>query len=341
LRRATVTAALGMLAAAGCSSSGGGGTSSGGSSGGGLGAAQACSDYATAECNVRNGCTNGFAITIDFGDVSTCQSRLEASCANALAAPGTGSTPAHVEGCAQALGGQSCFDYFTNATPAACATPAGTLAAGAGCAFSAQCQSAFCAIESSEVCGTCQAAPQAGSACGGGVGCGDGLICFSDSESCGVGVEDGGACSDHDACGAGESCVGLVDGGHGTCVPRGGVSAPCDPKEGTEPSCFGAGGIACVRGVRDAGTCLPISVETSGATCGTVAGQADAVCGTGGLCVKSSPDGGTGACQGYVSDGQSCDSVLGPPCVTPAKCVPATDGGTAGTCTLPNGSLCH
>ncbi len=315
----------------------GGGT---GGSGGTSGGAQACSDYATALCNLRQTCTNGFAITVGYGDLPTCQARYQASCENSLAAPGTGNTPAHLEACAQAMAGESCFDYFTNAAPSACAPPAGTLATGAGCAFDGQCQSGHCALGDQQICGSCQPPPQAGSSCAGGVGCGSGLLCLADTETCGQGVPDGGACTDKDACGGAESCVGLSAGGSGVCLPRGGVGSPCDPRELTAPSCFGAGGVYCVRGARDAGSCEPITVATAGQPCGIVPGIADAECGSGGLCAKAA-DAGTGSCVAYVSDGSSCDSVAGPPCLPPAKCVPASDGGSAGTCTLPNGSLCN
>ncbi|MHB8416828.1 MAG: hypothetical protein ACYDCL_02045 [Myxococcales bacterium] len=333
--RSLCLAALASIFALACSS---GVTAQDAGADGGPSGDQACRDVATAQCNLRNSCTNGFAISTDYGDLATCISRTQTNCLTQLSAPGTGSSAAHSEGCAQALAGESCFNYFTNAPPAACAVPAGTLANGAACAFPAQCQSTFCAVGDDQICGTCQPQPVAGSSCDAG-SCGSGLFCLPDSWTCTQGVPDGGACNDRSACGGGESCVGFLDGGSGVCTPRLGIGASCDARQETGPNCFNAGGADCVTTVGGGGTgrCAAITVAQAGEACGRVPHVSDSACGNGGLCVAA---GDGGSCVAPVSDGQSCDSVAGPPCFLPAKCVPASDGGTAGTCTLPNASLC-
>lgn len=321
-------------AAAGCSS--GTGPSDGGADAG-ISAQQACADYATALCTLRDGCTGGFDITVAFGDDSTCVSRVQTDCSGSVAATGSGATPAHFEACAQALAGTSCPAFFANQLPQACQPPAGKLAAGAGCAFSAQCESSYCAVGANEVCGSCQPAPAAGSSCDGGLACGPGLLCLADTGACAVAVADGGACASRDACGPSEACVATPT-GSAYCEPRGGIGTACDPTDQTAPNCFNAGGAYCSRTARDAGgTCVAISVQQPGEPCGATLAQ-DQLCGNGGLCVRGA-DGG-GSCVGFVSDGQSCDSVAGPPCLQPAKCVPVLDGGTAGTCMLPGMATC-
>ncbi len=307
----------------------------GGNTDAGPTAQQACSDLATSECNLRSSCSNGFDISATFGDLATCVSRLQTSCVAALAAPGTGATAAQAESCAQAETTESCSSYHDALAPSACLPPAGTVAAGSPCAFAGQCQTSFCAIADDEVCGVCAAPPQAGDSCASS-GCGVGLICLKDTVVCAVPVADGGACSDADACGAGFSCLGLRKDA-GTCTPEGAVGSVCDDAALLAPQCDSSSGAFCERGDRDAGICQPTALAATGSPCGTVSGIAT-TCGTGGLCVRPLPDAGTGSCVAYAADGDRCDSAAGPPCLAPAQCVPTTDAGTAGTCTLANGS---
>ena len=56
-------------------------------------------------------------------------------------------------------------------------------------------------------------------------------------------------------------------------------------------------------------------------------------CANGGNCYTVS-----GTCKAAAADGAACDTAAGPPCMTPARCV--TSGSTAGTCTVPSGSMC-
>ena len=103
-------------------------------------------------------------MTVTFGDLATCVSRLQTSCVANLAAPGSGATPAHFEACAVAEQTEPCANYYDAVVPAACLPPAGTAAVGAACAFSSQCQTGFCALNDREVCGGCATQPQAGRA---------------------------------------------------------------------------------------------------------------------------------------------------------------------------------
>jgi hypothetical protein len=50
----------------------------------------------------------------------------------------------------------------------------------------------------------------------------------------------------------------------------------------------------------------------------------------------------TGTCAAPAVDGAACDNdpSMGPPCLAPAKCVPATSTATAGICTVPDAATC-
>src|SRR5579883_3223773 len=115
------------LAAACSSSSGSGGPS----------ADQACADYAAALCNKINSCS-AFLVQVLYPDVASCQSRLQAECASALAAKGTGASPGDAEACAQAYSPLACNDAFARKTPSAC-RKAGSVANGGACGDDNQC----------------------------------------------------------------------------------------------------------------------------------------------------------------------------------------------------------
>ena len=70
------------------------------------------------------------------------------------------------------------------------------------------------------------------------------------------------------------------------------------------------------------------------------------ICQAGGLCAEPLNDAGTaanmGTCIAPAADGAACDNdpTKGPPCLAPAKCVPTSTSGTAGTCTVPDATKC-
>ena len=79
----------------------------------------ACGDNAHARCTRIQACSP--AILADtYVDEGTCETRLKLNCINALAAPGTGNTPAASEACAVAYATEACDDYLDDRPPAAC-----------------------------------------------------------------------------------------------------------------------------------------------------------------------------------------------------------------------------
>jgi hypothetical protein len=326
-------------------------------------AAQACADSARARCQRFDACSNNTYNAIHYGDEPTCESALTSTCLTNLGAPGTGATPATVEACAQAIPGESCADYFGQNPPAACATPVGTIANGSACATSAQCQSTFCAVGASSLCGVCAAVPAVGATCSVAADCGSrgGLTC--QNGACAAFVASGGACGKDAPCAPGFSCVGATKTASGTCQADGAtVGASCDAKQATGPKCDPDLDLVCI-----ASMCSAEMIATGSAACGVVSPGTVTRCGAAGVCVLSAPDAGPpsdagaeagsdgGADAGEVDAGApmqgtclppaivsgACDTASGPDCMAPAKCVVTTDGGTSGTCQVVDPSACH
>src|SRR5438067_9629114 len=84
-----------------------------------LTADDACATAARTRCQKLMGCS---AADLDkrFGDVATCEAREALACTAALAATGTGNTPATVVGCADAIQQQACGDFLGKSPPNAC-----------------------------------------------------------------------------------------------------------------------------------------------------------------------------------------------------------------------------
>ncbi len=354
----------GALGLAGCSSSSsggsgptGGGQDSGTGSDGGAGA-MACADQAHAICTLRNTCSS-FDTSLTYVSEASCESRTTATCVANLGATGTAATPSTIEACAAAYPSETCSNFFESNPVTACVPPAGTGKTGDACGASAQCASSFCAISEYQVCGTCQPLPVAGATCQVQADCGRDLACAvpanATSGKCAAFGASGAACLTGVApCGYGLACVGdeVQPMAMGTCQASGGtVGAPCDATRKTAASCNATIGLACIPAAKGSGvgTCQKAQLVGSGAACGDI-GAAPitgyAQCEAGGLCVRALNDAGTpvamGTCVGPAADGLACDSdpQKGPPCLSPAKCVPSAAGGTAGTCTLPDATTC-
>jgi hypothetical protein len=357
-----------FLAAAACGGGSSGGSSTGsssstsGSSGGGVNATKACNDEAAAICSLRDSCSGGYTNKRVFGSEAVCQARTAQTCINALDAPGTGNTPAAVEACAAAYPSEACTDFF-DVNNTACPQQMGTRAMGATCAGAGQCTSGFCAVTQYTVCGTCQPAPAVGATCQVQADCGRDLACAFPTVSvgdagvptsgrCAAFVPSGGTClTGYMPCEAGLACVGdnQATMKTGTCQAAGAtMGAACQTTRQTAANCDPDRGLVCIPTqpvVNNMGTCQPISLVGAGMPCG-VTGTPEtsfAVCSANGLCKKPAPTDLAGTCVAAAMDGMACDNdpSLGPPCLTPAKCVmPAGSPGTAGTCMVPNGTTC-
>jgi hypothetical protein len=331
-----------LVATTGCSSSvtdlglggSGGAAATTSSTGSGPTASDACAAYASALCARTDACSNGFLVKLWYGDATTCQARTTAACENALAADGTSATPSGTEACATALGAFACADLFDGKLPAECAAPPGKRANGTACAFSAQCQSDYCAIGDAMACGTCADKPTEGASCAatGECGAGTGLRCTPASVCHAPGIA-GAACDPSTPCGYGLSCVGATATAVGHCQAAGStVGAACSDKGVTAPECDATLGLRC-----KAMACVAIGLAGTDGACGEVAGVPTA-CSAAGHCVLP-PASKTGTCEAAAADGAACDDTNGPTCTRPAHCV-TSGASTAGKCTLVDAGAC-
>ncbi len=296
---------------------------------------QACADNAAARCRKIASCSDDFLIHSRFGNVTTCETRLQLACRATLAAAGTGNTAADVEACAPTFAGQTCEDYHDGLFTSACVVKAGAGAAGAGCSYGAQCASTFCLVPEGAACGTCAPIPKDGDACTSGLQCGAGQACSKATSKCATYVSLGAACGLGVPCAIGLTCVGATATAMGTCAASVTTEgAPCAllPKDG--PDCDRALGLYCGPTSK---TCTAIRLAGPGKPCG-VMGDTFTDCSAGGLCVLGSGMT-TGVCKAAVADGQACDDTAGPPCLSPARCI-VSGGGTAGVCRFDGSSTC-
>jgi hypothetical protein len=345
-------AGLGAGAGAGCgqvtpnpgSASDAGGNDTAGDAAGAAAIQQACGHLAQASCAKRLSCTSsvdpsGVNIMVAFGDLGTCMAREITTCVNGLSAPQSGNDPALVEQCVTAYANYSCVDFFNNNPPAACAAM-GARAAGAPCAFTGQCASGYCAGAKNALCGTCAAAPAPGASCASST-CGHQQICVDTTLLCQPYGALGAACDADDPCGNGLFCTGAVvtTATMGTCQSA--ISQAGAACGGLMPGCNGAQGLFC-GGTVGTKTCMPIAYVGDGLPCGNISTTSFALCQAGGCYTGTGVilSGQTGTCKADVKiDGGACDAVLGPACMTPARCV-SSGGGSAGTCVTPTGATC-
>jgi hypothetical protein len=152
-----------------------------------------------------------------------------------------------------------------------------------------------------------------------------------------------GSCDANDPCGYGLFCVGATASTStpGTCqMAVETLGAACGG--GTMPGCDTTSNLFC-GGTAGAKTCMPITYVTDGMPCGDLSTTSRAECTAGACYTTTGPagSGDTGTCKANAADGTACDIVLGPGCVTPARCVlSGADGGSAGLCQIPLGATC-
>src|SRR5207248_11208761 len=123
----------------------------------------------------------------------------------------------------------------------------------------------------------------------------------------------------------------------GTCMPAvATVGGACDPNQQSAPGCERQAGLFCNAMSK---SCTAVAYATAGATCGLGSDGNFTDCSAGDclgytLGANAMP----GTCKAKVKEGAACDTVLGPFCLPPGKCV--TSSGSAGTCTIPDGNKC-
>jgi hypothetical protein len=314
-------ASLALAACGGSTSSIGG--SDGGADGGGTfeaggpSPAEIATDAAHAYCTRAQTCAS-FYVSVAFGDVATCESRLQAQLVSELSAPSVTETTAQLEACAAALPEVACSDLLGRATIPACPTLAGKLADGAACAFDGQCAGTRCHAPSGATCGTC-----------------------------GTPAPSGSGCQADDDCDSAMKCV------NGACAPYGGPGAACSATQPCRPDlgCVGGTcgtpsvmGTACTDSTAcdqlHAGFCDPLSkvcatatIAQAGSPCGLVAGQFVLCQGPGSFCRGDQAPTYQGTCVAFAPDGASCDADAGPLCDYGAVC-------ESGTCQVPSATRC-
>jgi hypothetical protein len=297
---------------------------------------QACTRIAQDRCNQLQTCSAS-ELSRRWGDISTCETRNKMSCVESLAAPKTAATPQTTDTCAGELVAETCDSFLSGVNPPAdCLPRHGALAVGAACSFAAECSTGFCAVAASALCGACANPPQAGDSCAT-QGCGPDMICVAATQLCQVPVLANGACSNALPCIAGLACVGATASAMGSCMREATTAAAtCDARRLTGPDCDTAAGLTCDRTTNQ---CVAQPSANAGQPCGVLQGV-DTRCSGGATCLHptGSP---TGTCIAPASDGAACDTAAGPGCLFPARCVPTTASGTAGTCQLPGSVTCH
>jgi hypothetical protein len=289
-------------------------------------AGAACAAYATADCNFFQACEPGL-LQGNWGTLAACVTAVEATCNDAIGAPGSGFTSTLATGCAAAI----------TTTTMACAngpivrpvpkmgvcTVVGAGAGGTPCGLAAQCATNNCE-ELGSTCGVCSSPGTLGAACGPGTGvtCGVGLSC-GQKNVCTTYVPVGMPCDlgVTTNCTEGADCV-VADGGTtGTCQAEGvKAGTACDPDGVGAPRCWNNAGFFCNL----AHVCEPIVYGAAGATCGTLDGGAAVDFCAGGQCVS-------GSCVATIAAGNPCTVGAGE-CAVGYVCADP-NGGATGTCT--------
>jgi hypothetical protein len=292
---------------------------------------EVCERFASSLCAKRDACLPG-----DVGDVfateGLCAERFQTECTKTLSAESSGATPDDVEVCAAANEAAACLEFAAPGTLAACNEVFGSLDDGADCAFSAQCQSGFCAV-GEDACGKCRPRLALGDTCRVTIECSfAGLYCNSQSRTCEQYVAEGEDCLGK-VCAPGSSCRG-PSAEEKSCVANVEEEGEaCDRNLG--PDCEGLLGLYC-----QTDTCAPPFLGEAGALCGFVrdAGESGEFwdCEPGLVCFSgnaATPE----ICHEPAADGAACDRVDGPPCLPPARCT-VSEG--VSTCKLPDPAAC-
>jgi hypothetical protein len=291
-----------------------------GADGGAIGAA--CSKYAYTYCDDLNTCSSSL-VAMRYGSTVVCEKMAAEACVLQLSAPDTGATPASIGACQMALSTWHCPDLLKSINPPPeCANTVGPRASGSPCAVNAQCASGYCGGLKEALCGTCAATPMAGDSCVTEVCLGSlGLNCHGTPPVCTAYATAGQSCAAAE-CAAGLSCV------SSTCQPAAtGLGTACTPSPGA--GCDPIQGWGC-----DASTnqCAQIRLAAPGQACGSTVGTQYVAC-TAGACPR-------GVCLGYPPLGAPCD-LTGAACLLPARCIPTSDAGTAGTCRIAGSIQCN
>jgi hypothetical protein len=322
----------GKSGGAGLGGSGGSGTAGAAGAGGGSTTdpdlLAACSTFWTARCAEWKSC-DAAALASMFGDEAACVKAEALACATTTLGPASKATVADVKACFAAYGALDCpgtlrFLHEHASRPAACALPAGTLAAGAPCVASSECSTSFCRKDPlGGGCGACATPVKNGAPCDVDADCVDGSACVVALIG---GPGSGGSCTPYAskgepctvaACHADLACLG------GVCNDRIADGAVCDPQEA------GCGVLSGCNGAKN--RCEPLSVAAMDGTCGEAAGGKQTLCPAGSWCRYEFQDA-LGRCVVTKKLGDACE--LDQECPFPATC-----GG--GACRVATATVCE
>lgn len=299
-----------------------------------VGADQACTDLATADCTKLDACVfNGS--TVRYGGASTCRNRQRQACLLRLGATGTGNSPPDVELCVSQVPSSTCTDFDLGNIPE-CQAKIGAGTDGAACVFGGQCQSSNCAIVTGTNCGQCAPANTAGDSCAT-TSCSHGFTCVAATQQCQPIGSSGGTCDSDHPCGTGLTCVTPSGAASGTCQTAGtSLGVACDPKHQTAAGCNNSMGFFCNGATK---TCDAVTYVTAGAQCGSVSSTQLGTCTNASTCFGA--QGSTpGTCVANATDGMPCNIETGPACIPPARCITASPTATSGTCRFPDPTKC-
>lgn len=319
MRSLTTIAPVVLSAVLGCSGSTadvGGSADGGADSASAVSADQAATDAANALCARYDACAPLYMEA--FGGKTTCATRMKGTASAILSAPGTSTTPATLEACAQAIAGATCADVLGRSLPDVCRAKPGALADGAACGDDGQCKGTRCKIPANGTCGTCGAPSAVGGACAVDDDCAPGLACTN--QACAKYRAEGEVCDAARPCRPDLACSG------GACVARKAVGDACT----SDPDiCDNLHGAFCNA---TSGKCEAVTFTPSG-TCGLVASHLVACSGAGATCRGIAPPMYQGTCVAGAADGTACDEANGPKCQAPAVC-------SGGTCKLVDPAAC-
>jgi hypothetical protein len=274
-----------------------------------LSAEDACKSLAHALCAKLGECSK-IAVTLEYGDVATCETRAKINCLPSLNAPGTGTTTNQVASCADAGSAFTCADLLGHKLPDACQVVAGNLADGAACSDDAQCKNKLCRKKATATCGACSSPSAGGASCERTADCASGLACAN--AVCVPYGAAGGTCDDAHPCNPTLTCRG------GTCAEALALGATCT----ATGDCGLLQGAVCHPTKK---VCVTVDTAAAGAACNAV-GEGFAICAAKGTCKNN-------VCLGAAADGQPCDDTNGPKCVSPAIC-------DSGACKIPDPAAC-
>jgi hypothetical protein len=276
----------------------------------------ACASLASALCKRISDCSS-FAVTSDYGDEATCETREKISCLATLNAPSTSETASLAQSCAGAVPSLACADLVNHKIPDGCKSGPGALADGAACGDDSQCKGERCRIPTGQSCGVCSTIAAAGTACTTTSNCDYGLVCAN--SLCVAPGAGGATCDAGHPCGGGFACL------NGTCSAVLAAGATCDA---TAQNCDPLAGLICLPSTK---VCATITFAAAGGACGLTS-SGYVACSGKGFCKRAATSQ-TGTCVAAAADGQPCDDNNGPNCVSPAVC-------TNGACKLPDSSAC-